>query len=137
MSLHHFSSTNSKNTNWRHNSLAGNDHWNSKLSTHIWCEKNNHSAFLIFQNINKKNYISGIFCVFKSKLEINHAAIYIVLFLPDSNNCFFVCLVSYTHICFYYFIICVFIFTFLILFSPRHILQFTTFDSISLLVWAN
>ena len=46
-----------------------------------------------------------MFCVFKSKLEINHAAIYIALFLPDSNNCFFVCLVSYTHICFNYYVL--------------------------------
>ena len=52
--------------------------------------------FLIFQNfcknINRKIfhfwYISGMFWSFKSKLLTIHAATYIALFLPDSNNCF-------------------------------------------------
>ena len=105
-------STKSKNT---YISLAGTDHESSKLSRSIQCKKNNHSAFLIFQklcqNINKKNYISGIFWDFKSKLI--YAATQIALFLPDSINCFFICSVAYIHIC-------LFIFTFFfMLFSPR------------------
>ena len=36
----------------------------------------------------QKNYISGIFWAFKRQLQILHAATYITLFLPDSNNCF-------------------------------------------------
>ena len=54
--------------------------------------------------ISTKNYISGIFWVFKSKLQINPLATYIALFLPDSNNCFFICLVPYIHISLYYFL---------------------------------
>ena len=42
----------------------------------------------------QKNYISGIFWAFKSKLQIIHVATYFALFLPGSNNCFFICLVS-------------------------------------------
>ena len=38
--------------------------------------------------MDKKNYIPGIFWAFKSKLQNILAAIYIVLFLPDNNNCF-------------------------------------------------
>ena len=37
----------------KYNSLAGTDHWNSKLSTNIHCERN-YSAFLVFQKICKK-----------------------------------------------------------------------------------
>ena len=137
-SLHHFSSNNSKNANWRHISLAATDHWNSKLSTNIQCEKNNHSAFLIFQklcqNINKKNYISDIFLAFRIKLQIIHAATYIALLLPDSNNCFFICLLPYIHICLYYFLILCFYFhiLFYVLLATRHNLQFTMLDSIAL-----
>ena len=69
----------------------------------------------------KKLYISGIFCAFKSKLQINHAAIYIALFLPDSNNCFFICLVPYIHICLYYFfILCSHFHLFDTLLAARH-----------------
>ena len=82
----------------------------------------------------QKDYISGIFWAFKSKLQIVHAATYIALFLPDSNNCFFICLVPYIHICLYYFLILCFYFHLLFhsLLATRHILQFTMFDSISL-----
>ena len=31
--------------------MGGTDHWNSKLSTNVQCEKNNHSDFLISQKI--------------------------------------------------------------------------------------
>ena len=31
-----------------------------------------------------------------------HAATYIALFLPDSNKCFFICLVPYIPFCLYY-----------------------------------
>ena len=48
--------------------------------------------FLIFpknlQENRQRNYISGIFCAFKSKWQIILAATYTALFLPDSNNCF-------------------------------------------------
>ena len=56
------------------------------------------------------------------------------MFLPDSNNCFFICLVPYTHICFYFFLILFFYFhlLFLTLLAKRYILHFTMFDSISL-----
>ena len=57
-----------------------------------------------------KNYISGIFSVFKSKLQINHVVTYIALFLRDSNNCFFICLVPYIHTSLYYFLILCFYF---------------------------
>ena len=82
----------------------------------------------------QKNYISGIFWAFKSKLQIIHAATYIALFLPDSYNCFFKCLVLYVHICLYYFLILCFYFHLLFhaLLTTRHILQFTLLDSISL-----
>ena len=43
----------------------------------------------ICQKTKKKIYISGIFWAFKSKLQIIHGATYITLFLPDSNNCFY------------------------------------------------
>ena len=136
-SLHHFSSNNPKSTNRIHTSLAGADHLNSKLFTNIQCEKNNHSAFLLFQKICKKiikkNYISNIFWTFKGKLQIVHAATYIALLLPDSNNYFFICLVPYIHICLYYFLILCFYFhlLFLTLLATRHILQFTMFCLIS------
>ena len=75
-----------------------------------------------------------MFWDFASKLQIIHAAAYIALFLPDYNNCFFVCLVPYSHICLYYFLIFCFYFhyLFLTLIATRHILQFTMFDLISL-----
>ena len=89
--------------------------------SYIYCEKSNHSAFLIYQNINNKNYTSGIFWVFKSKLQINHAITYIGLFLPDSNNCFSICLVPYIHICLYYFLIlCFYFHLFDTLLTTRH-----------------
>ena len=93
--------------------------------------------WLIFQsfcqNINKIS-ICGIFWAFKSSLQIIHAATYIALFLPDFNNCFFICLVPYIPICVYCFLILCFYFHFLFpsLLATRHILQFTMFDSISL-----
>ena len=101
--------------------------------------ENNHSAFLLFQKIcekiDKKNYISGIFRAFKSKLQIIPAAIYIALFLPDSNKCFFICLVSYIpiHIIPIHIILCSYFYhIFLALLATRRILQFTMFDSILL-----
>ena len=86
------------------------------------------------QNINKKNYISSIFWAFKSKLQIIHGAAYIALFLPDSNNRFFICLFPYIHICLYYFLILCFYFHLLFhtLLATRHILKFAMFDLISL-----
>ena len=83
-----------------------------------------------------KNYISSLFWAFKSKLQIIHAASYVVLFLPDSNNCFLYvqcqCHISLSGSTILSF--CVFIFHLLFhsLLSTRHILQFTMFDSISL-----
>ena len=115
--------------------MAGTDNWNSKLSTNIQCKKNHHSAFLVFQklcqNINKKNDISGIFWAFRSKLQIIHGVTYITLFLPDSNNCFFICSVTYIPICLYYFwILCFYFhFPFHLLLATSHILQVTMFDS--------
>ena len=118
-----FSSNNSKNTNLRHNSLARTDHWNSKLSTNIQCEKKNHSAFLIFQNLQRnqqKNYISDIFWTFKSKLQIIHAVTYIHCFFLTLINVFLY--VQY-HTCISVstiFSFCVLIFTFFVLLvSPR------------------
>ena len=118
--------------------MAGTDHWNSKLSKNIQSEKNDHSAFLIFQkliqNINKNiNYISGIFWSFKSKLQI----IYRLLTL----HCFFLslitvfsCLVRHIHICLYYFLVLCFRFHLLFhaFLVTRRILQFTMLDPISL-----
>ena len=60
---------------------------------------------------------------------------YIALFLPDSNKCFFICLVLHIHTCPYYFLILCFYFhlLFLTLLATRHILQFTMFDLISVI----
>ena len=67
----------------------------------------------------KRNYF-GIFWALKSKLQIIHAASSIVLFLPDSNHCFFICVVPYIPIVSTIFSFCIFIFTFFfILFLPR------------------
>ena len=41
-----------------------------------------------FRKSATKKCISSIFWAFKSKLQIIHAATYIGLFLPGSNNCF-------------------------------------------------
>ena len=84
--------------------------------------------------ISTKNYISGIFWALKSKLEIIHAATYVVLFLSDSNNCFFICLVPYIPICLYYFVMLCFYFDHLLhsLLAKRHTLQFNMFDLIPL-----
>ena len=81
----------------------------------------------------QKKFISGTFWAFKSKLQIIHAATDITLFLPDSNNCFFICLVPCIHICLYYFLILCFYFHLIFhsLFETRHILQLTLFDSTS------
>ena len=65
----------------------------------------------------------------KSKLQIIHVATDIALFLPYSNNCFFMYLVPYIPICL---ILCIQFHLFLSLRSMRCILQFTMFDSISL-----
>ena len=82
----------------------------------------------------QKNYISGLFRAFKSKLQVLHGATYIALFLLDSDNCFYICLVPYIPICLYYFLILCFYFHLLssFLLATRHILEFTIFDSISL-----
>ena len=115
----------SQNTNWRHNSLVETDYRNSKLTTNIQCEKKNHSAFSVFRKIvkkiNKNNYTSKIFWTFKSKLQIINAATYIALFLSDSNNCVFICLLPYI------FPFCIFYFHLVFLLcSPQDlILQFT------------
>ena len=80
----------------RHISLAGSDHWNSKLSTNIQCNKNNQSVFLIFflksaRKSTKKLYFWHIWGLYRllTKLQIILAAAYVVLFLPDCSNCFF------------------------------------------------
>ena len=67
----------------------------------------------LYQNVNKKNYICGIFWAFKSKLQIIHTATYIALFLPDSYNCFF-------------FFICLKFSHFVFLFSPSFHTLLTT-----------
>ena len=51
-------------------SLAGTYHWNSKISTEIHCEKNNLSAFLIFQKICKK-LKKKIFLTYIRPLKVN------------------------------------------------------------------
>ena len=56
-----------KNTNWRHNSLAGTDHWNSKLTKYILCEKDNYSVFLIFHNT-----------IFSEYLELNNPKLMLI-----------------------------------------------------------
>ena len=54
-------------------------------------------------------------------------------FLPDTNKCFFICLVPYPylHLLFSQFVV-LFDFLFPTLLATRHILQFTMYDSISL-----
>ena len=120
--LHLFSSNNSKNTKWRHNWLTGTDHWDSKLSTNIQYEKNNHSADLIFQKtckeVNKKQYFWHILDIQKQIIDNSWSYLH-SLFLPDSNKCFFICLVPCIRICFYYFLIlCSYFYFFFLLFSP-------------------
>ena len=72
--------------------------------------------FNISENLQEnqgKSYISGISWAFKIKLQILDVATlqildvatYIAMFLPDSNNCFLICLIRYVYICFYYFLI--------------------------------
>ena len=58
--------------NLRQNSLAGTDHWNSKLSTNIQCGNNKHSAFLIFQKICKKINKKTIFLTYFGPLKANY-----------------------------------------------------------------
>ena len=113
-----------KNTDWKHISLTGTNHWNSKLSTNIQCKKNHHSAFLIFQklcqNINKKTISLAYF----GPLEANYIQFIRLLTL----HCFSLTLItgfSYVQ-CHIFpslstiFSFCVSIFTFLvILFSPQ------------------
>ena len=91
--------------------------------------------FLQIQENQQENSISGILWAFKCKLQIIQAGPNIALFIPDSNNCFFIYLVTYTHICIYYFLILCLCFFHLLLLTPlatRHILQLAMFDSISL-----
>ena len=105
------------------------DRRDSKLSKNIQCEKNSHSLFFNFpKNLQKywrKNYIPGTLWAFKSRLQIILAANYIALFLPNSNNWFFMCIIPCIHICSYCFLILCFYFhlsfTFsFLIFSPRN-----------------
>ena len=102
--------------------MAGTDRWNFKLPANIKCKKNNYS----------------------SKIHIIHASVYIALFLPDSNNCFFTCLVPllvfstislpiFVCIC-HYFLFLYFCFHLLFhaFYATKHNLQFTTLYLISL-----
>ena len=83
-------------------------------------------SFFNVSECQQKNYISGIFWVFKSKSQINHVTTYIALFLFDSNNYFFICLVPYIHIClFYFFILCFYFHLFDTLLTMRN---FTTYN---------
>ena len=74
----------------------------------------------------------SLYRTFKSKLQIFLAANYIALFLPDTNNCFFIWIVPYIHICFYYFLILCFYFHLSSLLLMKHILDFTMFHIIPL-----
>ena len=84
--------------------------------------------FLIFQKLpeyQQKKLVSGIFWAFKSKLQVIHGATYIALFLPDSNNFFFICLVPYIH--YLSLLFCHFVFLFSpFSFSFRHETHFIT-----------
>ena len=65
-------------------------------------------------------------------MRLIHAANYVALFLPDSNNCFFICLVPYIPICLYYFLIlCFYFHLFFVLFAPRD-----TFYNLQCLIWS-
>ena len=81
--------------------------------------------------VNKKNYISGIFWTFKSKLQIIHRATYIHSFFLTLINVFYIfsTIHSYLSLLFSHF---VFLFSPSFPYSPQDILQFTIFDSISL-----
>ena len=67
--------------------------------------------------------ISDMFWIFKNKMQIIYATTYIALFLPDSWEMFFICLLPYIHICLYCFLIlCLYgHLLFLILLTMRHI----------------
>ena len=77
-----------------------------------------------------KTCISGIFWGYKSKLQIIHATTYITLFLLDSNDYFFICLVPYPHLSLH--LSFVFLFSPSFLFSSRHETHSTMFDPVSL-----
>ena len=132
--MHYFFSDNSKNT-------KDIFHWLELITDAFYKYSVQEKHPLSFCNISEtlseyqqKNDISDIFWSFKSKLQIIHAATYVALFLRDSNNCFFICLVPYVPICLNYFLILCFCFH-LLFHSPLpriHIQQVTLFDSISL-----
>ena len=93
--MHYFFSDNSKNT-------KDIFHWLELITDAFYKYSVQEKHPLSFCNISEtlseyqqKNDISDIFWSFKSKLQIIHAATYVALFLPDSNNCFFICLVPY------------------------------------------
>ena len=52
--------------------MVGIDHWNSKLSTNVHCEKSNHSDFLTFQEICKKINKETIFLTHFEPLKANY-----------------------------------------------------------------
>ena len=78
------------------------DQWSSKLSTSIQCEKNNHSAFLIFQKIYKKiNKKKTIFLAYFGilLLKTNYRKFYLhSLFLPALINVFYMFSTVHPHL---------------------------------------
>ena len=90
-------------------------------------------------SILKKTVSSKVYTKFICKVNIQSPYIQSpskvhCIYHTGSNKCFFVCLVPYTHICLYYFLILYSYFqlVFLTLLATRRILQFTMFDSILL-----
>ena len=53
-------------------SLVGSDHYNSKLSTNIQFEENNHSVFLIFPKLCKKIDKKSILMAYFELLRVNY-----------------------------------------------------------------
>ena len=91
----------------------------------VLAEKKGTLSWLVNSNMVKRKK-------FDYKLQIFLAANYIALFLPDTNNCFFIWIVPYIHICFYYFLILCFYFHLSSLLLMKHILDFTMFHIIPL-----
>ena len=102
--------------------LAGSDHWNSKFSSNIQCEKKKPLSFFnICKNLqeNRQKYVPCIFWAFKSKLQIILEATYIALFFPTLITVFYMYKTIYPYL-FLLFSHFVFLFSPSLSYSSRH-----------------
>ena len=124
ISLHNFPWNNSKNTNYRYISSTGTDHWNSKLSTNIQSDKNNHSVFFNISENLKENQQNAIFLAYSEYLKTHYRSFMQLL----TSYCLFMTLNRFLYVKYhisisvfhYYFtILCLYFHHFFLLFSPR------------------